>query len=379
MRALRDQETPGEDELGWLALGCRVAHNVWDDESWCALSARLAEQSRQAGALTVLLVALLLGQTIQLVTGGFAAAAGMAGEAEAVAQATGNPAGPYGPLLLAAWAGEQAKVGELIAAATPQMVARGEGQWLTAAAWATAVASNGLGRYDEALAAAEQASEHPGELGLATWSLAELIEAADADCGRAERRERSALRRLSSRSPAAAAPTGRSASRRGRGRCSATASAAEGPVPRGDRAPRPHPRPASSWPARHLLYGEWLRRENDAASDAREQLRTRPATCSPRWGSRRSPARARRELLATGENAAQARRRDAPTSSLPRRPRSPGSPGPAHTNPEISTQLFISPRTVEWHLRKVFIKLGVTSRRELRGALPGLERATVPA
>ena len=122
--------------------------------------------------------ALLSGLALQLLAGEAALAAAMAEEMEAIAQATGNPVGPYGPLLLAAWQGHEAETFQLIAATTGEMAARGEGRWLTAAAWATAVLNNGLGRYDEALTAAEQGTGYPHELGLATRSMAELIEAA---------------------------------------------------------------------------------------------------------------------------------------------------------------------------------------------------------
>ena len=125
----------------------------------------------------------------------------MVREAEAAARATGNPVGPYGALMLAAWAGREAEAYQLITAVTPDMAARGEGQWLTAAAWATAVLQNGLGHYEQALAAAEQASEDPAELGLATWSLVELIEAA-ARTGTPERAA-GALQRLGEATSAA--------------------------------------------------------------------------------------------------------------------------------------------------------------------------------
>ena len=117
--------------------------------------------------------------TIRLLTGEMDAAVSMAAEAEAIARATDNPVGPYGPMLLAAWQGRDAETFQLIAGAIREMATRGEGQWLTTAHWATAVLCNGLGRYDEALAAAEQGSAYPDELGLATWSMAELIEAAE--------------------------------------------------------------------------------------------------------------------------------------------------------------------------------------------------------
>src|SRR6266702_4810738 len=176
--AFRSQGVPVEEALRWLPLACRMSRDAWDDDGWHVLSARLIELARQAGALTVLPAALLEGVAVGLVVGDPAMAASLTREAAAVARVTGSPVGSYGPLLLAAWAGREAEATHLITAATPEMMARGEGQWLTTAAWATALLYNGLGRYDQALAAAERGSGYPPELGLATWSLAELIEAA---------------------------------------------------------------------------------------------------------------------------------------------------------------------------------------------------------
>ena len=144
LTAFRNKEACPEEGLRWLPLACRVSHDVWDDESWSALSARLIELAREAGALTVLSTALRSGVGSQLLAGEFAVAASIAEEAEAVARATGNPAEPYGRLILAAWRGQEAEARQLIAATTAQMVARGEGQWLTAAHWATAVLANSL-------------------------------------------------------------------------------------------------------------------------------------------------------------------------------------------------------------------------------------------
>ena len=139
LTAFRTGEVRAEEGLRWLPLACRVSHDVWDDESWYLLSARLMELAREAGALAVLPLALRLGAGIKLLAGEFAAAASIAAEAEAVARATGNPVAPYSRLILAAWKGQEAEASQLIAATTTQMVARGEGHWLTAAHWATAV------------------------------------------------------------------------------------------------------------------------------------------------------------------------------------------------------------------------------------------------
>ena len=372
LTAFRAEEVRTEQGLRWLPLACRASHDVWDDESWYLLSARLMELAREAGSLAVLPVALRLGAGIQLLAGEFAAAASIAAEAEAVARATGNPAGPYSRLMLAAWRGQEAETGQLIAATTPQMVARGEGRWLTAAHWATAVLSNGLCRYDEALAAAEQGSEYPDELGLAVWPAVELIEAA-ARTGQPERGI-GALSRLAEAAQAAGTDWALGIEARSRALLSDGESADRLYREAIERLGRTRVRVELA--RAHLLYGEWLRRESRRV-DAREQLRTAHQMLTA-MGIEGFAERARRELLSTGETV---RKYTAETAGelTAQEAQIARLAGDGHTNPEIGVQLFISARTVEWHLRKVFTKLGVSSRKELRRMLPDLERAGVLA
>ena len=205
------------------------------------------------------------------------------------------------------------------------------------------------------------------------WSLPELVEAA-ARCGKPERVAADALERLAERTQAPA-PNGRSgieplarpAQRGGRGRAA---------LPRGDRAARPRRASASRWPARTSLYGEWLRRENRRV-DAREQLRAAHEHAH-RHGHGAFAERARRELLATGETV---RKRTVETRDdlTPQEAQIAQLAPRRLTNPEIGAQLFLSPRTVEWHLRKVFGKLGISSRKELGAALPDAEPAQAVA
>ena len=372
LSAFRAEEVSSEEGLHWMPLACQMANDVWDDDSWHALSTRLTELAREAGALAVLPVALLLGMTIQLLAGEFAMADSMALEAEAVARATSNPVGPYGPLLLAAWRGRETEARQLIAATTAEMVARGEGQWLTAAYWATAMLNNGLGHYDEALAAAEKGGEYPGELGLASWSMAELIEAA-ARTGQPERAA-SALRRLSKRTNAAGTDWALGVQARSRALLSEGESAERLYREAIERLARTRVR--AELARAHLLYGEWLRREN-RRMDAREELRDAYEMLIA-MGIEGFAERARRELLATGETMRK-RTNGAAVELTPQEAEIARLAGNGRTNPEISTQLFISPRTVEWHLHKVFAKLDISSRKELRRVLSDPGRVALSA
>ena len=296
----------------------------------------------------------------------------MALEAEFVTRATGNPVRPYGPLLLAAWGGREVETRQLISDATAQMVARGEGRWLTAAAWATAVLHNGRGCYREALAAAEQGSEYPAELGLATWSLVELIEAA-VRSGLPERAS-GALQRLVDAACAAGTDWALGIAARSRALLSDGLPAERLYLEAIDRLSRTRIR--AELARAHLLYGEWLRRRGRRV-DARGQLRAAHEMLTA-VGAEGFAERARRELVATGETV---RRRmiDTVDELTAQEAQIARLAGAGHTNPEISTQLFISPRTVEWHLRKVFTKLGISSRHEIRDALPDLEWTSVGA
>ena len=371
LSAFGGERASSEEESGWLSLACRMAQDVWDDQRWHAYTTRLIGLARHAGALSVLPGALQSGVAIELLAGEPAAAAAMAGEADVVAQATGNPVCPYGSLMLAAWGGREADAGQLMAAATVEMTARGEGRWLTAAAWATAVLYNGLARYDEALAAAERGSEYPDELGLATWSVVELIEAA-ARIGQPERAA-GALRRLSEATNAAGTDWALGIQARSRALLTGGEQAERLYREAIERLGRTRVRVELA--RAHLLYGEWLRRQRRRV-DAREQLRS-AYTMLDAMGVDGFAERARRELAAVGltvrKRKAQAEELTAQEAQIAR------LVVDGHTNPQISTRLFISPRTVEWHLRKVFTKLGVSSRKELRSVLPDLEPAALPA
>ncbi|UBU09106.1 AAA family ATPase [Nonomuraea gerenzanensis] len=373
LRALDAFRTDGvsrQEGLGWLPLACRMAHNVWDFDSYAALSARLVDLARETGALSVLPSALLLHLSAQVLAGELDAAGALVAEAMTIGEVTGSRfMAQYGALVLEPWRGSEAATLQVIETITRDTALQGEGKVATATQWARAVLYNAHGRYEEAFAAAERGAEHPRELGLSTWSTIELVEAAARSGRRARAAE--AARRLDEMAGAS-----------GTDWALGTAASARAQVSDGQAADARY-REAIERLGRtgvrmtlartHLLYGEWLRRENRRV-DAREQLGLAHELLG-RMGAEAFAERARRELQATGE-------------TVRRRPVEARATLTAHeaqvarlaadglTNSEIGAQLYISPHTVEWHLRKIFVKLGIASRRQLREALPGGAAAT---
>jgi DNA-binding CsgD family transcriptional regulator len=316
-------------------------------------------------------MALISRIAVHLNAGELAAAAALNDEAEAVTEATGSHLAPYGALALAAWRGREAEALELIETNVKGVMARGEGQGLALIDWTTAVLYNGLGRYEDALAPAQEAGDHREELPFA-WGLAEFIEAATRSGmpGRAA----DALERLAETTRASGTDWALGIEARSRALLSEGETAERLYREAIDRLGRTRVRVALA--RAHLLYGEWLRRERRRL-DAREQLRTAHELLSA-MGMDAFAERAARELQATGETA---RKRTVETfyELTAQEAQIARLAGDGHTNPEIAAQLFISPRTVEWHLRNVFAKLGISSRRELRKVLPHAGRTAVPA
>jgi ATP/maltotriose-dependent transcriptional regulator MalT len=246
------------------------------------------------------------------------------------------------------------------------VTSRGEGRGVTSQ-YSAALLYNGLGRYDEALAAAELVCEYD-DVGVLGWSLTELVEAAVRSGQPARASE--ALQRLSETTCASGTDWALGAEARSRALLSEGETAENYYREAIERLGRTRMRPAAA--RAHLLYGEWLRRENRRL-DARAELRTAHDLFTA-MGIEAFAERARRELLATGDTV---HKRTAETVSEL-------TAQEAHiarlavdgcTNVEIGTQLFLSTRTVEWHLSKVYTKLGVGSRRELRRALDSLGQA----
>jgi DNA-binding CsgD family transcriptional regulator len=354
-----------EDELHWAWLACvAAAIRVWDDDCWEALSARHVQLARETGALSELPLALTSRAYMLLFAGELGAAAVLTEEAQAVMEATGSHLAPYGAMGLAAFRGDEARALALIEATIEDVTRRGEGVGITFAEWANAALNNGLGHYDNALAAAQRACIFDDDLGALLWATVELIEAA-ARTGMTEAAA-SAYDRLEEMTSASGTHWGLGIQARSRALVSAGEAAERLYREAIDRLGRTRLR--LDLARAHLLYGEWLRRER-RRSDAREQLRTAHGMLEA-MGAAAFAERARRELRATGETArkrspsAQHDELTAQEAQIARLARE------GLSNPEIGARLFISARTVQYHLGKVFAKLGITSRSQLGRVMP---------
>jgi ATP/maltotriose-dependent transcriptional regulator MalT len=344
---------------GWMATGAGAA--VWDFEGMYAAAARTVRLVRETGALAHLPVPLAVLGAATVWRGDFAGATSLIAEAESVAAATGSRMAPLTALRLLTLQGREAEASALIADTIEQAAAAGQGIAATNAHWSAAVLYNGLGRYEEAASAARQATASPYELYDSMWALPELVEAA-ARGGHAED-ARAALDRLVETTRPSRTDLALGIEARSRALLSGGAAADELYREAIDRLGRTRLRPELA--RAHLVYGEWLRREGRRL-DAREQLRAAHDLLAA-IGMEAFAERARRELGATGEKV---RRRSAETRDelTPQEEQIARLARDGLSNPEIGAQLFISARTVEWHLRKVFTKLGITSRRQLRAA-----------
>jgi DNA-binding CsgD family transcriptional regulator len=359
-----DAQRSDREALRWVSLGLAIVQEVaagelWDDAIWHQLATDMVRHARGAGALAVLPSALVFLAGTHVYAGEFATAATLIEEATSIGAATDHLAPMrYHSLSLATFLGNPADVLPLIEATAAGGPARGEGRVRGLTGWAAALLNNALGRYEEAFAAARDACEYE-DFGIHGWCLSELIEAG----ARSGEQEAAtvAVRRLDERAGASGTDFGLG-----------FAASARALVEDDEHADGLHTeaverlgrtRMVVHFARARLRYGEWLRRVNRRV-DARQQLNGAYEMYT-RMGAQAFADRARRELLAAGEK-------------VTTQPIGSGSEltaqetqiarlaGEGLTNQEIGAQLFISTHTVEWHLRKVFVKLDITSRRQLR-------------
>ena len=353
---------------GWAATAATDA--TWDPEGTRAIAEIQSSIFRQVGALGQLTIPLAALGNVALWCGDLLGAASIAAESTSVAAAIGSHYPPTITLRLLAMRGNEREAVALIAGTLADAERGGRGMGGTNADWAAAVLYNGLGRYDQALAAADRATSATFEPFVSMWALPELIEAA-ARAGHAER-ARDALERLTETTQPSGTDSALGIEARSRALVSDKASA--------DNLYREALLRLSHTPLRpelartNLLYGEWLRREGRRI-DARDQLRNAYELFAA-LGMEAFADRARRELVATGEHVRKrgVENRDELT---PQEEQIARLARDGQSNQEISAQLFLSPRTVEWHLRKVFVKLGIASRRDLRRALADGTRTAI--
>jgi DNA-binding CsgD family transcriptional regulator len=362
---------PQSEELRWMWGGTVAAMLLWDDERWERLGDRHLELVRETGALGDLEIALGHRGQMHVFAGELAPAASLHDAIEEATELVGSPLAPYHALGLMAMRGREAEATRFTEQARAEVIARGEGAGLEFMDWAESVLYNGLGRYEEALASARRALDR-AQLVPANWAMPELIEAAvrTGDLELAAATER----RLAARTDATGTDWALGVGARSRALL-ADDEIAEGLYAEAiERLSRT--RVLVELARAHLVYGEWLRRRHRRV-DARSELRTAYEMFSDR-GLEAFAERARVELEATGEHA---RRRTVETLGdlTAQEAQIARLVAQGRSNKEIAAQLFISPSTVEYHLRKVFRKFDVRSRTQLahrlqRGGGSGADR-----
>jgi DNA-binding CsgD family transcriptional regulator len=363
------QEGFRRENIAWCWLACQLAMDLWNDTACANIASGLSVVARERAALAVLPFALNYSAAHQLFAGRFDVAEQLVDEAAGITTATRNVAIADFSVLLAAWRGDRDKTYRL-RAVIPDAAARGEGFAVEVAEWAAATLHVGKGEYADAVAAAQRAYD-PDGLGFTVWVLPELIEAAarNGDLVTAK----AAFEQLAQRSSLSSTEWARGIEARSR------ALLTEGPEAENLYREAIDQLGRSGVVVHHaraqLIYGEWLRREHRRV-DARKQLKAAYAAFDA-MGAQAFAERAQRELLATGETVRK-RTTDTRDQLTPQEAQIARLARDGLTNPEIGEQLFLSHRTVEWHLRKVFTKLGISSRRELVQALGSSDSELAP-
>jgi DNA-binding CsgD family transcriptional regulator len=368
-RVFSEQEIAMKDGLRW-GWGTIAAIELWDWENWHQRHVRQLQAAREAGLLVQGPVNLHSLGTTATWRGEFATAGSLISEADAIAEATGTRFPRYAAVILAGFRGKEAEASALIEVEVRNASAAGQGMGVQWCQWTSGILYNGLGRYEEALAQAREASEQAPELYISAWALAELIEAATRTGE--TRLAGEALDRLAEATSIGDSDWGLGILARSRALVTAGQDAEGSYREAIVRLSRTALRPELA--RAQLVYGEWLRREG-RRTDARAQLRAAHDQFTS-IGMEAFAERARRELSATGETA---RKRTPETRDelTPQELQIADLARAGLSNPEIAAQLFLSPHTIEYHLRKVYAKLQISSRHQLQGALPG-RAATAP-
>ncbi|MGI5286388.1 helix-turn-helix transcriptional regulator [Nonomuraea polychroma] len=362
LRAFRQEAGRNKDDImRWLWLTWLAAGDMWDDETWHELTTHAVQTARETGALNFLPLALTYRAAVHVHAGEFDAASALIEESNAILKVTGNSHLGYARVLLLVWRGE-AKASAALEAGAEWASTWGEGRAIGGRHYLDAVLYNGFGQYQDALASAERACEYD-DLGLYGFALLELVEAGAH--GNAPEAAAAALRRLEERTTASGTDWALGLLARSRALLSEGQTADL--LYREAIQHLQRSRVAVHLARTHLVYGEWLRRENRRV-DAREHLRTAYEMLQS-FGAKAFAERARRELLATGETV---RKRTAgtPDGLTPQEGQIARLARAGLSNSEIAARLFLSPRTVEYHLGKAFAKLAITSRHQLPQALP---------
>jgi DNA-binding CsgD family transcriptional regulator/tetratricopeptide (TPR) repeat protein len=353
-----DNGIPSADQLRWKWLATVSAVHLWEDTLWETLAQAHVQLARKTGALGELPLALSQRVYVHLFAGELQEASSLVEEIEGTREATGASLTPYGEVGLAALRGGESDAVFLIERSRSDVMLRGEGVGASVLDWAEAMLYNGHGRYEEALAAALRVAEQPNNLSTSTWGMVELTEAA-VRAGTPEM-ARGALTLIVEMATASGTEWALGVAARAQALFAEGHHAEELYEEAIDRLGKTRMRLELA--RARLLYGEWLRRERRRV-DAREQLRVAYEMFAE-FGMQAFAERARVELQGTGEHARK-RAVDTIDQLTPREAQVSRLAAQGMTNREIAAQLFVSPSTVEYHLRKVFRKLDVKSRTQL--------------
>ena len=359
-------QLPVEDVVRWGVHVGAVRLAIWHDEA-LAVFERQARIVREAGALGELPIHLQALALERAWRGDLSGARGLVAESEGISTSTGNQVPPFALLRILALQGREPEAAPVIEAVIQQGTANGQGNAVMVAYWGAAVLYNGLGRYEYAAAASREVVANSVFPLLTMWALVELIEAS-ARVGDT-RVARDALDALTATTQSARSGLALGIEARCRALLTGGGDAEEAyreAIKQLDRAGN-----RVELARAHLVFGEWLRRRG-RLREARERLGDAEGLCAE-IGMEAFAKRAQDELVAAGSKPGK-RPSESRVDLTAQEEQIARLARDGLTNAQIGGQLFLSPRTVEWHLHKVFAKLGIDSRSGLPAAMPGLGR-----